>query len=403
MYEPKLRLIYVLPYYPDRIVHHAIMNVLEPIWDSLFIYDSYACRKGKGQHKGMIKCSEYVRKYKYCAKLDISQFYVNIDHEILKIILRKKIKDKDLLSILDIIIDSLATREANIGYLKNFEGRKDADIMRGKLERYVEEFGHRKAGVPIGNYLSQWFGNLYMNELDTYIKYDLKCSAYIRYCDDFIIFGNDKKELHEVAEKAKVFAYDKLNLLLSKSNVFPITQGVDFLGYRTFPNNCVLLRKSTAKRIKRRFRKLDSLLKTADLDLDYARGMVASTEGWMKWANTYNFRKSIKLDSVKERIELLMRGIPKVLSSKEDYYYMAENFNEEVWKPLWGNLLFDDYIWVYAGEVEKAGKNTDTVKYETMEENGKITILKYEYVENPQSLYKNLGFTKDEIVKKLGA
>ena len=124
MYEPKLRLIYVLPYYPDRIVHHAIMNVLEPIWDSLFIYDSYACRKGKGQHKGMIKCSEYVRKYKYCAKLDISQFYVNIDHEILKIILRKKIKDKDLLSILDIIIDSLATREANIGYLKNFEGVK---------------------------------------------------------------------------------------------------------------------------------------------------------------------------------------------------------------------------------------------------------------------------------------
>lgn len=98
-----------------------------------------------------------------------------------------------------------------------------------------------------------------------------------------------------------------------------------------------------------------------------------------------------------------MRGIPKVLSSKEDYYYMAENFNEEIWKPLWGNLLFDDYIWVYAGEVEKVGKNTDTVKYETMEEDGKTTILKYEYVENPQSLYKNLGFTKDEIVKKLGA
>jgi hypothetical protein len=163
------------------------------------------------------------------------------------------------------------------------------------------------------------------------------------------------------------------------------------------------LRKSTAKRIKRRFRKLDSLLKTADLDLDYARGMVASTEGWMKWANTYNFRKSIKLDSVKERIELLMRGIPKVLSSKEDYYYMAENFNEEVWKPLWGNLLFDDYIWIYSGEVEKAGKNTDTVKYETMEEDGKTTILKYEYVENPRSFYKNLGFTKDEIVGKLGA
>ncbi len=255
IYEPKLRLIYTLPYYPDRIVHHAIMNILEPIWDKLFIDTSFACRKGGGQHKGLNKTFRYVRKYKYCAKLDISQFYVNIDHEILKKILRKKLKDSELLKLLDLIIDGISTRDANIEFLSNLNS-KDACIMKEKLLIYTQEFGAGKAGVPIGNYLSQWFGNLYMNELDTYIKYELKCGAYVRYCDDFILFSNDKEELHTFIKVIRKFLYDKLKLLLSKSSVFPVIRGVDFLGYRMFPSGYVLLRKRTTKRVKKRIKKL---------------------------------------------------------------------------------------------------------------------------------------------------
>lgn len=136
IYEPKKRDIYILPFYPDRIVHHAIMNVLEPIWDNRFIYNSYACRKNKGQHKGSIKCMEYTRKFKYCLKCDISKFYPSINHRLLKKVIRKKIKCKKTLNLLDEIIDSVDT----------------------------------PTNVPIGNYLSQWFGNLYLNELDVFLK-----------------------------------------------------------------------------------------------------------------------------------------------------------------------------------------------------------------------------------------
>lgn len=146
IYEPKERTIYILPFYPDRIVHHAIMNILEPIWDKLFISHSYACRKNKGQHKGSIKCMEYVRKNRFCLKCDISKFYPSINHEILKRIIRKKIKCKRTIKLLDEIIDSIDS----------------------------------PTNVPIGNYLSQWFGNLYLNELDMFLKHEGSTYAQIQ-------------------------------------------------------------------------------------------------------------------------------------------------------------------------------------------------------------------------------
>ena len=146
IYEPKERDIYVLPFYPDRIVQHAIMNVLEPIWDNLFIHNSYACRKGKGQHRGSTKCAEYVRKNKYCLKCDIKKFYPSINHDILFNIIKKKIKCKKTLNLLHDIIYSI-------------EG---------------------ETNTPIGNYTSQWFGNLYLNELDMYVKHVLKILTRLR-------------------------------------------------------------------------------------------------------------------------------------------------------------------------------------------------------------------------------
>ena len=207
IYEPKKREIYRLPFMPDRIIQHALMNVVEPIWEDLFIYDSYACIKGKGIHAGSRRTMEFIRKNKYCLKCDISKFYLFIQHDILFEIIKRKIKCKNTLWLIHDII-------------------------------YSTEGGRN---TPIGNYTSQWFGNLYMNELDQLLKHRYKIRHYIRYCDDFILFHDDKKFLNEMAAAIKAYLGKRLMLKLSKCEIFPVSQGVDFLGYRHF-NNYILLR-----------------------------------------------------------------------------------------------------------------------------------------------------------------
>ena len=235
IYEPKERTIYILPFYPDRIVHHAIMNILEPIWDKLFISHSYACRKNKGQHKGSIKCMEYVRKNRFCLKCDISKFYPSINHEILKRIIRKKIKCKRTIKLLDEIIDSIDS----------------------------------PTNVPIGNYL---------------------------------IFSNDKQFLKDMSVKIEEFVTTKLKLKLSKCNILSTSQGVDFLGYRHFSAGYILVRKSTAKRMKKNIKALKYKLAVKKISKESALSTVASVEGWLKWANAYNLKKSLQLEDLKKSI-----------------------------------------------------------------------------------------------------
>ncbi|HHT9139074.1 MAG TPA: RNA-directed DNA polymerase, partial [Candidatus Wunengus sp. YC60] len=263
IYEPKQREIYILPFAPDRIVHHAVMNIVEPIWERLFISDSYACRKGKGIHAGSEKTMEFVRKNNYCLKCDISKFYPSVQQDILYEIITRKIKCKDTLWLMKDIIYS-------IGGGKN---------------------------VPIGNYTSQWFGNLYLNELDQFIKHRYKVKHYIRYCDDFLLFHNDKKFIYELAHKIKEFLETKLKLTLSKCDLFPVSRGVDFLGYRHF-RDYILLRKSTAKRIEKRLRQLPKLFKTSRITIDQFQSSIASIEGWLKWANTYNLSISLQINKL---------------------------------------------------------------------------------------------------------
>lgn len=265
VYEPKKRVIYILPFNPDRIVQHAIMNVIIPIWESLFIEESYACRENKGMHKGSLKTMEYIRRNKYCLKCDISKFYPSINHEILKKIVRRKIKDENVLWLLDDIIDS-------------FEG---------------------ETNTPIGNFTSQWFGNLYLNELDQFVRHELKIRDYLRYCDDFCFFHNDKNVLNEVAAKIRQFCADKLKLRLSKCDLFPVSRGVDFLGYRHFPGY-ILLRKSTAKRTRRRLKKAVIALKNHKITAEQFRSTVASYLGWMRWARTYNLRVKLDIERLAE-------------------------------------------------------------------------------------------------------
>lgn len=267
VYEPKVRTIHSLPFYPDRIVHHAIVNILSQYWDSMFIFDSYACRKNKGQHAGSLRCMKFVRKYNYVLKCDVSKFYHSIPHAELKSLLRRKLKCKNTLALLDEIIDS---------------SRTCTGMAPG-------------CGIPIGNLISQWLGNLYLHQLDTLLKQTYHIKGYIRYCDDFVVFSNDKKELHRLAQIIESYLHSKLKLRLSKCAVFPVSHGVDFLGYRHF-RNYILVRKSTAKRIRRRMKRIKMRICPAPRNFRRMMGQTASALGWLKWANSYNLRVSTEIN-----------------------------------------------------------------------------------------------------------
>jgi retron-type reverse transcriptase len=271
VYEPKERIIYVLPFYPDRIVQHALMNIVAPIWDKLFMYDSYSCRAGKGGHQGSTRTMEFVRKNNYVLKCDIRKFYPSIDQDILMSIIKQKIKCRDTLWLIGNIVHS-------------FPGGKNA---------------------PIGNYTSQWFGNLYLNELDQYVKVQLQREYghidYIRYCDDFCLFNDDKNILGKCREKIREYLDITLKLQFSKCDIFPVRQGVDYLGYRHF-DNYVLLRKSTTKRVRKRLALLPVLYEKNKITAEQYRSSVASTYGWLKHANTHNLQVKVQLNELMKKV-----------------------------------------------------------------------------------------------------
>lgn len=269
--EPKLRTICMLPFYPDRIVHHAIMNVIEPILDKKLIYDCYSTRIGKGQIKATERCKHYCKKYKYVLKCDISKFYPSINHAVLKDILRHIFKDSDLLSILDEIIDST----------------------------------HTKTNIPIGNYLSQWFGNIYLNELDRFvIKQGF--SKIIRYCDDFIIFSNSKEELNQLKPKIVEFLDEHLKLKLSKAQISKCDiQGVTFLGYRHIqkPTQRILLKRETLKRIKTRLKCIQKIV-INNKNIDRCRSQISSAIGWIQHTDCFNLYRDLDLSTLAEKVKL---------------------------------------------------------------------------------------------------
>lgn len=217
----------------DRVVHHAFCNVIEPIFDKGFIYDSYACRKGKGTHKAVARLKKFLRsaygsadgniRGGYVLKCDVSKYFDNVDHRILLSLVGKKISEEKTLRLASMIIESTST---NIG-----------------------------KGIPIGNLTSQLFANIYLNELDQFIKHSLRKKQYLRYMDDFLILSDNKQELNRVKSLIGDFLQEKLLLILhpKKTVIHPVWKGVDFLGYVLF-ENYVRLRKSTVLRFVKRIK-----------------------------------------------------------------------------------------------------------------------------------------------------
>jgi retron-type reverse transcriptase len=255
IYDPKEREIYRLPF-RDRVVHHAIMNILENIWVPIFVSNTYSCIKGRGIH-GLLKHLKRdlrdVENTQYCLKLDIRKYYPSIDHEIMKAIICRKIKDVQLLKLLDGIIDSAP-------------------------------------GVPIGNYLSQFFSNLYLTYFDHWLKEVKQVKYYYRYADDMVILHKDKEYLHSLLIEINNYLECHLNLELKGNyQVFPVEKrGIDFIGY-IFYHTHILMRKTIKKNFCRRVAKLNK----RNISGKQYRMEVCSWIGWAKHCNSKNLLKTI--------------------------------------------------------------------------------------------------------------
>jgi retron-type reverse transcriptase len=213
IFEPKERLVYRLPYFPDRITHHAIMNVLEPIFVNTFTTDTYSCIKGRGIHRLLRKLREDLKDVEgtsFCLKFDIKKFYPSIDHDVLKSLLRRKFKDDNLLWLLDEIIDSAP-------------------------------------GLPIGNYLSQYLANFYLSYFDHWIKEKQNVKYYYRYADDIVILDSDKRRLSNLLSDIKEYMRHLKLDVKDNHQIFPVdARGIDFVGY-VFYHSHVRIRKSIKK------------------------------------------------------------------------------------------------------------------------------------------------------------
>ena len=306
LFEPKLRIIYTSNFYMDRIVHHAIMNILEPIYDARMYHYSFSCRKGYGQHRASALCMIFAMRNDYCAQHDCSQFYVNIDHGIMKDLYRWKFKDKELLRVLDTRLDSISTRQNNIKLLNNIINSgiaiEQAQSQLKKLTYSNKLFNNAPAGEPIGDLISQWDGNLYMTDFDFFVYNELGCKDYFRFCDDFLMFGNDKGQLHEWSYRAEEWLLEHRKIVLSRAEVFPTSQGIDCCGYRHFHNGKLLVRKRTAKKAQKRMSSILPNIDSGAITIEKARSQIGSTWGILKHAQTYNLRKSMGFDEIKNEV-----------------------------------------------------------------------------------------------------
>lgn len=253
VYEPKERDVYRLPYYPDRITHHAVMNILEPLFVSVFTRDTYSCIKKRGIHAAAANLKKSLQDFsgtQYCLKLDITKYYPSINHDILKALLRRKIKDQDLLWLLDEIIDS-------------------AD------------------GLPIGNYLSQYLANYYLTYFDHWVKEVLRVKHYFRYADDLVFLAGDKPYLHNLLAQIRQYLTENLKLTIKPNyQVFPVEdRGIDFVGY-VFYHTHTRLRKT----IKKNFA---SMMAT-----DRSQQSAASYYGWAKHCNSNHLLKKLLHEKV---------------------------------------------------------------------------------------------------------
>jgi len=261
IHEPKKREIASAPY-QDRVVHHALCNIIEPILDKSMIYDSYACRVGKGSHRAIDKAHKLLKQYKYTLKFDIKKYFFTIDHQILLKSLQKKITDERVLSLIQKILNTYASEQK---YHFHFEGDDLFDSVRSR-------------GLPIGNLTSQLFANFYLDKLDRFIKEDLKVKGYVRYMDDGVLYSNSKSELQNIKNKIREFAKTmRLTMHEDKTQISPSKNGIQFLGFHLYPSHRRILRENL-QRFKKKFGKRCKLYSNDEIAFE---NLLMSLNAWL--------------------------------------------------------------------------------------------------------------------------
>ncbi len=278
IHEPKRRLISAAPF-RDRVVHHALCNVIEPIFERSFITDSYANRVGKGTHRALDRAQQYARRYPYVLQCDVRQFFPSIDHAILRGILARKIADRDVMWLVDLILDSGRGVLSEEYQMQWFPG----DDLFAAL---------RPRGLPIGNLTSQFWANCYLNPFDHFVKRELGCPGYVRYVDDLLLFGPDKASLWRWRQ-AVVEKLAGLRLTLHPgAQPRPVTEGIPFLGFVVFPDHRRLKRRQGI-RYRRRLRALLRQYAAGEIGIDRVH---ASVRGWInhvRYGDTWRLREAV--------------------------------------------------------------------------------------------------------------
>ena len=266
VHEPKRRIAAALPF-RDRVVHHALVAALEPIWELRFIYHSYACRVGKGMHRGANQAQLWLRAVQrqhgrvYVLKADIASYFASIDHEIMLRLLAKRVACERTLALCAQVINSWSP------------------------------------GLPIGNLTSQLWANVYLHALDEHVKHELREHRYMRYMDDWIIVHHDKEHLHDRRRHLANWLHDELGLRLHhKTQVFPVAahrgRALDFLGYRIWTTHRKL-RKDSVRRMNRRLKRLQHQLAAGLIDWERINATVQSWVAHARHANSYQIRRDV--------------------------------------------------------------------------------------------------------------
>lgn len=268
--DPKTRVISKSDF-RDRIVHHALINIIKPIFEKIFIYDSCANQIKKGTSFALKRFDIFKRKvtcnysnHAFCLKADIKHYFQEVDHEILLEILRRKIKDENIIWLIKkVLSNNISSGSGNNNY----------------------------KGMPLGNYTSQFFANVYLNELDYFVKNRLKVKYYMRYVDDFLIFHKSAKQLEVWKKQIDSFLRENLRIELhpDKSRIIPLSRGIDFVGFRNYLH-FRLLRKRNISNMKRKI----SLYKKGSLSFSKLFDIYQGWQAYAKWANTYNLRNKLK-------------------------------------------------------------------------------------------------------------
>ncbi len=278
IHEPKRRLISAAPF-RDRVVHHALCNLIEPIFERSFIFDSYANRVGKGTHRALSRAQEFARRYPYVLQCDIRQFFPSIDHAILRAELARKIRDKNVFRLCDQILASGAGVLSEEYEMNWFRGD---DLLAATRPR----------GLPIGNLTSQFWANVYLNPFDHFVQRELGCSAYLRYVDDFLLFARDKETLGNWLAGIKS-RMTRLRLSIHpNAEPRPVTEGITFLGFRIFPDKRRLKRQKGLY-YQRKLRQFLAAYAAGELSLDDVNVSIAGWVNHTRYGNTVGLRKAI--------------------------------------------------------------------------------------------------------------